>query len=547
MSTEPDLINQSTDSSPYIRTYAKDFAALAAKNPGAAAVPNIPTKSKPPKEPKKKPWRLTKAKVPTQPISQLDSIANDLDAQTLESPAQGIPRPNEHAEEPFALPKLDQGDIVMPQPKEFAPPAYATPTTFAEPIPAYKLAENEDRAAILTRLKERVATHQLETPAQPIVPVIPVSPPETASAREVLPIEPLPIKEVAPTQVLPGQEPQPATVLPQASGIREIPPPSTAYVLPSPPVIPAIPVPQETSSPIHTYTSDFADRIDTQHASQFSVLAAETDVPAPRIPQSQTRRRRSSFVPILIGIILLILGAGAAVGAFMYVTKNTPTPITLGPSSLITPDQRVQLTGTGSTLLEALADKASQPLASGDVLLTYVNEATTTSEGTVEQQATGGAFITELKLPAPDILLRSIQPTSMVGIVHAGNETRPFFILRVDSYERSFAGMLQWEPTIYDELTPLYPLYPASAPQTNVNSTSASATSSQIFIPPAATNVPTTQFIDETVSNHSARALKDSSGRTLLIYGYADEQTLIIARDETAFIFLLGRLAANNS
>ena len=470
-----------------------------------------------------------------------------MDAQILEGPAQGIPHPNEHADEPFALPKLDQGDIVMPQPKEFAPPpAFANPATFAEPIPAYKLAENEDRAAILTRLKERVATHQLETPVQPIVPIIPVSPPEAVTTKEVLPVEPLPIKEVAPTQVLPGQEPQPV-FLPQAPSIREIPPPSISYVPPSPPIIPAISVPQRSSSPIHTYTSDFADRIDTEHASTFSVLAAETDAPAPRIPQPQASRRKSSLVPILIGVILLILGAGAAVGAYVYVTKNTPTPIFLGPPSLINPDQRVQLTGTGSTLLEALADRASQPLASGDVLLTYVNEATTTSEGTVEQQATGGDFITQLNLPAPDILLRSIQPASMVGIVHAGNETRPFFILRVDSYERSFAGMLQWEPTIYDELTPLYPLYPASAPQSNVNNTSASATSSQIFIPPSATNVPTSQFVDETVSNHSARALKDSSGRTLIIYGYADEQTLIIARDETAFIFLLGRLAANNS
>ena len=33
MSTEPDLTDQTTDSSQYIRTYAKDFAALAAKNP----------------------------------------------------------------------------------------------------------------------------------------------------------------------------------------------------------------------------------------------------------------------------------------------------------------------------------------------------------------------------------------------------------------------------------------------------------------------------------------------------------------------------------
>ena len=132
----------------------------------------------------------------------------------------------------------------------------------------------------------------------------------------------------------------------------------------------------------------------------------------------------------------------------------------------------------------------------------------------------------------------------MVGIVHAGTETRPFFILRVDSYERTFAGMLAWEPSMLSDLQSLYPLYPASTPQNN--SANTTGTSTQIFIPAIAPNAPANQFVDEIVANHSARALKDSSGNTIIIYGYADKETLIISRDEAAFTLLLQRLATNN-
>ena len=515
---------------------------MAAKNPGLAAANRTGHKVTPPKEPKpvresaKKHWSLLKSKPrPTEApvekpktLSPLDTIANDLDAQTQgQDQMQGVPRPAEHAEEPFSLPKIAEGDIVMskpteiasvpsPEPLEPSAPIVDAPSVFTAPQPppaavfeAGSGPGNEDRAAILARLKERVATHQLENPQQPIVPIQPVEP---ISTSKMMPRNETPLE------------------------VPRIPVPQP----PLPPVLPG----QETSSPLHTYTSDFADRIDTQHASTFSVLAAEKDAVKPRQVPIAPKKKSPAFA-IAMSVVLVLLGAGIAVGAYFYMSKNAPVNIVSGPSSLIATDSKVQLTGTGRTLLSALGAKAAEPLAANNVLLTYVDESTTTSQGVVEQQATGGAFITELNLPAPDILLRNIEPSSMVGIVHAANETRPFFILRVDSYERTFAGMLSWESTIQSSLQVLYPLYPAIAPQTT-SATTNTSTSTKIFIPPVITNAPTNQFIDEIVANHSARALKDTSGRTLLIYGYADKQTLVIARDEAAFTILLSRLATNN-
>ncbi len=164
----------------------------------------------------------------------------------------------------------------------------------------------------------------------------------------------------------------------------------------------------------------------------------------------------------------------------------------------------------------------------------YVNQSTTTPQGTVESPASGGAFISALTLQAPDLLLRNIDPSSMVGLVHAGSQTAPFFVLRVTSYERTYAGMLEWEPSMLQSLAPLYPEYPEG----NTGSTTNSSFDTS--------SAPEQQFVDELLGTVSVRALKDGAGRTLIIYGYADRRTLLIARDETAFQLLLSKLSTSS-
>jgi hypothetical protein len=295
-------------------------------------------------------------------------------------------------------------------------------------------------------------------------------------------------------------------------------------------------LPSSSPSPLHTYKSDFSDHIDNTRASTFSVLAAEKDAtPKKSRPVKPTHKKGSNGTYIILGAILLIvLGAGGIVAAYMYSNKPIVVP-GITASYLITPDSQVKLTGSGSKLLEALADQATQPLQTNTVELTYVDESTTTPQGVTEEPASGGAFISELQLQAPDVLLRNIDPSSEVGIIQAGTQTRPFFVVKVLSYERTFAGMLQWEPTMLGDLSALYPIYPE-----NISSASSSENS-------IGQNQPTDSFVDEIVSNHSVRALKDISGRTIVLYGYADTQTLLLARDEAAFTLLLQKLHSSGN
>ncbi len=226
--------------------------------------------------------------------------------------------------------------------------------------------------------------------------------------------------------------------------------------------------------------------------------------------------------------------------AFAFVTGHPPVIIAPSVPSLIFADEHAELKGTSYDLQKGLVDLASRSLPSGGVAVAYITYSTTTAKGdTVTLPAEGGALISAMGLPAPQILLRNVDAASTVGVVHAGEETRPFFLLRVASFERTFAGMLDWEPSMAADLLLFYPPYPAEVQEPVGTSTGpVLRTEESIF---------SVSFVDEVVDNHDVRVLRDASGRSVLLYGYRDKQTLIIARDEAAFSELLKRLASTRA
>jgi hypothetical protein len=376
--------------------------------------------------------------------------------------------------------------------ENIAPLAVETP--IASTFPPSPLEETEaEKEAVLARLRAKLASHQQE---------------------QVRPaISELPIRAAAPDF---STTPEPT--LPQIPIVTP-----RSFAAPTPTPAPAAP----STSGLHTYSGDFAEHIDSQKSSTFAVLAAQSDAGQNSTPLSKKKR---SLLPLAAGVAMLVIGIGAVSGAYILTHKSNSSGVTAtNIPSLIRYDESVEVNGTGQTLMKALSDTAQSGSVSGNVVVTYVTGADATSTTGIPQQ--GGVLIKALSLPAPDILLRNIDITSTVGTIHAGAESRPFFILKVGSYERTFAGMLAWEQTIASDLSQLYPAY-ASIPDT------ASSTTSAIVVPH------TPVFTDGVVANYNVRVLRDDSGRSILLYGYRGKDTLIIARDEAAFTALISRLTS---
>jgi hypothetical protein len=320
--------------------------------------------------------------------------------------------------------------------------------------------------------------------------------------------------------------------------------------------------PEEKPSPLKTYTSDFLQRVKERRASKATIIAAEQDSGQARPVLAESSR--SSLFPIIAAILLFVAGGIGVFLAYLHFQSKTapvaPAPVISAP---IFVDERtnISVATTSALLLQAMQQSLAQPLAQNSVRLLYSNLATTT----------GKSVFSMLQLPAPDVVLRNVVvEKSMAGIVNAGDAPSVFFILSVSSYPDTFAGLLSWEPLMPHDLAVLYPPYPQAAvpapeiaPQIPIATTTATTTApkttktskTKMTAPPpaAATTTslvqptlalpPSGSFRDEVVDNHDVRIYRDTGGRSVMLYGYWNKSTLVIARDPAAFTEILRRLA----
>ncbi len=330
-------------------------------------------------------------------------------------------------------------------------------------------------------------------------------------------VPPPPLPEPVPEPV---HEPEPPVVeTVHAPPTVEVPPPPP----PAPPVAPVVTVSSDT---LKTYAGDFVDHVTSEQASPATILAAEQDagpVPGQRPPVVQHHR---TWVYVTLGVVLFALGGAGSYFAYtQYQTKILPVAVAPTVSAPIFVDEREVVVGTSTPLLSEVIASLQKPLPVSTVRLLY-ETATTTADMSV---------FNALMLPAPDILLRNVLAQgSMTGIVNVGGNATPFFILAVSSYSDTFAGMLSWEKTMPRDLSALFPRNDSI----DVASSTVATTTLALKTAPI--------FEDEVIANHDARVYRDAGG-TVLVYGYWNQSTLVIARDQYAFSEILNRLGTSKS
>lgn len=337
---------------------------------------------------------------------------------------------------------------------------------------------------------------------------------------DLMPLGALPVpvaKPVTPKAPVPVPAPVPAQVQP----VVPVPIPETVPLR-------AIVPPQ---APLKTYAGDFTERMKKTHSSTATVLAAEQDKEPTSVQTPQKKLSLSSILYTVVGSILVIAGGfGAYVAYTKYLAGAVPvmlSPVVFAP---IFVDDREEVPGTGTALLQRIQQSATRPLAQGSIRLLYLGAT-----------ATSTSVFSALQLPAPGALLRNINNAqSMAGIAEVGGIENPFFILSVSSFGDTFAAMLQWEQRMPRDLIKLFPPYPAASVATTTATTTAPIGLSTVSVGVAG-------FFDVTIANHDVRVYRDAASRDILLYGYWNRTTLIIARDAAAFTEIIGRLATSRA
>ncbi len=333
-------------------------------------------------------------------------------------------------------------------------------------------------------------------------------------------------------------------------------PPVLAKEMELPRSIPEPTAPIGAPTPLHTYAEDFSQHVKEEKASTFEILAAQQDT-GKAVPKAAPKKS-NTMLYLIGGTVLFVLGAGGAyVGYLRYQAAYAPIMPAPTISAPIFYDEQREVAGDGPALAQNIAQAAQEALTSNKVRLIYSANATTTRLGLfVAAQINAPAGITQ----------NVVGESSMVGSVNSDGVPSPFFILSVLSYSDTFANMLAWESSILSDLRDFYPAYPAVVPlpevppviaTTSIAATTTPTTTStkqkktqpapQKKPQPAPAPIPVPPaivvgFVDGVVSNLDVRMYKDVAGRTVIVYGFWNPNTLIIARDGAAFTEIVRRL-----
>ncbi|TAK57547.1 hypothetical protein EPO17_01705 [Patescibacteria group bacterium] len=282
------------------------------------------------------------------------------------------------------------------------------------------------------------------------------------------------------------------------------------------------PNPQTTGSIKHirTFESDANEALQSQNASLIKIAVAENDR-RQETPVVSEVERGGIGKKIAITLVSIAFIAGG-VGAIYYIythSQKAPTPTTSQTLSSIIPYQKAkEINSTGLTK-EALVEKLNQEIKTSTVAIGSIEYFYITTTGNTGKQmlSTEGLFST-LGLTAPNEFVRSLDPQYMFGVL-GQTVNSPFLILKSTLYQSGFAGMLNWEKTIADDLQGLL------TDDAGAENTAPSRTSDDLL----QTEL---KFSDIIIQNRDVRVLKDRYGITRIAYSFVDNNTIVIAPNE---------------
>lgn len=253
---------------------------------------------------------------------------------------------------------------------------------------------------------------------------------------------------------------------------------------------------------IHTLQTDMAEAVNKDHISQASLIA-EKQIQKKALDEKVLVLNTTSPVPshVVRTFFIILITLGVVLGSGYGILKVARQKSQQAPVSIL-PAQKSQ-TLLVYDYLKSLDFSPADLTDKGTLATALVASATTSSPGITFYQSNVPLkqilFILSPSIPSE--YLRSLSNQDFFG----GNESGNFFIITVDSYDQAFAGSLQWEKTMNNDLLSLFH---------------------------ASTSTNLVSFEDRIIANKDTRAALNKEKETLFLYGFYDSRTIVFAENE---------------
>lgn len=295
-----------------------------------------------------------------------------------------------------------------------------------------------------------------------------------------------------------------------------------------------------------------------------------------------------NFLFILISFALIALGIGIFYFSFnsivSFFNSDQKTIEIQAPSFLIT-DESVTINTVNKTAREIISDIRSEikkkKISEKNNLIEFliIKKIKSIQDGKevfTSSRITNADFFKLIESKANDSLIRSFDPEIAIGAHQTEDKLEPYIVMKVNSFEESYAGMLDWEEKIISEMRDIFYENLGSSQvftsdETNIinedrknqeeissDSDILLATSSDQNVASSSNSVfstlnsttsievkPTydpTNFEDLILLNQDTRAIKNSEGKILFFYSFVNRENLIITTNSQTFDLLLKRL-----
>lgn len=281
-------------------------------------------------------------------------------------------------------------------------------------------------------------------------------------------------------------------------------------------------------SALRTYQGDMAEFIKEKNVSVISAAVKEQErkqerekKEAPKVEAKTTKPKdnklKSNAILVLISLLLV---AGGVVG-FMLVARvlNTgPVPeVSLEKAMIPYNDFATLAVSTSENFREGL----SKVTPGSGITLVKVSGL----DGQTIQKAKD--FFDFLEISLPSTLSRNLRSDWVLGVVSRDGKTSSFLVFTVSDFGGAFAGMLDWEGKMENDLSFL-----SADPMmdmTSLLSTTTTALKQESF-----------EWKDMIVKNKDTRGLVDERDRSKIAYTFLDKNTVLVVGD----ILIIGDLSS---
>lgn len=362
-----------------------------------------------------------------------------------------------------------------------------------------------DIAPLVTRAPKTES--KVTPPAMPAIPASPTTDQNTAGARRAA-VERLLAVRLPRVEKSAPPELQPAT--PPQNIARE----QSSFAIPR-------------AAHFRTYRDDAIRDVEKHQRSIPNIAAAEAiRRTAKATPAAERTPAPVSARPFVIaGILMIVVVALGGFGFFWYAmhgAREDAAAVPVPTFMSIDAQKPAPFSTNRSVLLETL-DAAVRASRDGitQIYPAYTEDHDETTRGT---GVTTTEFMYVLDPRAPGSFIRNLSNEMMFG---AWNGADPFFIFKTEQFDTAFAGLLDWEPYMSADLTPLFGSPVERTQDLTLRTTDQTRSA---------------YFVDGTVHNADTRILYDDTGTERLLYAFPDKHTIVVTTSSAALSELLARL-----